>query len=76
VGYKYDVDAMVTNYRDELKELREWTEQLSSDAERKVEWTLSDFDPDTAKEARAMVLRLVRKLNNMIDQCEVACDSV
>jgi len=68
--FSYDVDALLNYHRDELKELREWTDQLSSDAERKVEWTLSEIDPDAAKEARALVRELVGKLNEIIDQCE------
>ena len=68
--FSYDVDALLNYHRDELKELREWTDQLSSDAERKVEWTLSEIDPDAAKEARALVRELVGKLNDIIDQCE------
>jgi len=54
----------------DLNELREWNDELSSDAERKVEWTLSDFDPAAAKEARALVRELVEKMNEIIDRCE------
>ena len=54
----------------ELNELREWNEQLSSDAERKVEWPLSDIDPVAAKEARALISELVQKLDSIIARCE------
>lgn len=50
-----------------LVELREFTEQLAVDAERKVEWTLSDFIPSAeAIEIRNEIFAICNKIEEKI----------
>lgn len=50
-----------------LIELKQFTEQLASDAERKVEWTLSDFVPQhEAIEIRNEIFAICNKIDKKI----------